>query len=81
MADINRKVAHKQDIVIGVFMGFVKGMIFGFYAFAFFVGSKLIENGRRNERTNDLYDSGVILTVIFSILTGFMTLLSLTPNI
>jgi ABC-type multidrug transport system fused ATPase/permease subunit len=42
LAEENRDVSQKEDMYISAFLGLVRGMVFGFYAFAFYVGSRLI---------------------------------------
>lgn len=55
--------------------------MFNFYVYAFWVGSKLIEDQRINPATGEVYNAGSILTTLMGIMMGMMLLMSLTPNI
>lgn len=59
----------------------MKASIFFFYAYAFFIGSILIENGTINSRSGEPYSGGDILAVIIALITGFMTLIAALPSI
>lgn len=76
-----RRVAQRTGIWTSLMLGVFRLMIFGFYTFAFYVGSRLIQHQRYNPRSHSVYDAGLILTVVFAMLMGFVMLASLSPSI
>lgn len=56
-------------------------LMFGFYVYAFWIGSILIHDKRINPRTDKVYDVQAILTILMGIMMGMMVLMSMGPNI
>ena len=60
----------------------MKFAIFGFYAYAFFIGSVFIENFKKNWNNNEEpYDVRAVLSALIALITGFIGLISALPNI
>ena len=60
----------------------MKFAIFGFYAYAFFIGSVFIENFKENyNNNNEPYDVRAVLSALIALITGFIGLISALPNI
>jgi ABC-type multidrug transport system fused ATPase/permease subunit len=67
MADQTRQVAKKQTNLVAVFFSMIRGLMYTYYVFAFFVGSIFIYNGRLNERTGVPYNSGDVLSCVVAL--------------
>jgi hypothetical protein len=61
--------------------GIMMFMMFGFYAYTYWIGSTMIHERRINVNTGKAYDAGSMLTILMGMMMGMMTLMSLTPNI
>ena len=55
--------------------------IFGFYAYSFYIGSVLVENGTINSKTGEPYNQSDVLKVLIALITGFVGLIAALPNI
>lgn len=82
LADETKKVSHHQEIWLSVIVGFFKALIFGYYVYSFYIATIYIEKGYKNP-CNDYkkYDTGQLLSVFVSFMTGMMQIFGLTPNI
>jgi hypothetical protein len=56
-------------------------VMFGYYAYAFFVGSFLITKQVNNSNSGEVYTSGDILSCFFGVVFGVFSLGMATPNI
>jgi hypothetical protein len=65
---------------MALMVGLMKSSVFLFYTYAFLVGSFLIQNQVINNKSEQAYTGSDILTVIVSLITGFMTLISALPS-
>jgi ABC-type multidrug transport system fused ATPase/permease subunit len=81
MAAHVKDIAQAQGIWTSAFLGILRLMIYGFYTFAFYVGSRLVQHQRYDARAKQDYNAGLILSVLFSLFMGFIMLASLTPAI
>ena len=61
--------------------GIVKFAIFGFYTYAFFIGSIFIQNQHINHKTGEPYNQYDVLSTLIALITGFIGLISALPNI
>jgi len=57
-------------------------IIFGYYVYSFYIATIYIEQGKTNPSNNGkVYDTGYLLSVLVSFMTGMMMIFGLTPNI
>lgn len=54
--------------------------IFGYYAYAFYVGSILVEKQVINSNTGEIYNSGDIMSCFFGVVFGIFSLGMASPN-
>ena len=57
----------------------IRFVIFGFYAYSFWIGTKILERGKGQQ--NSTYTSGHILITLFALFSGLATLLAMLPNL
>ena len=77
-----KKVAHNQEFWNSFVAGFFKMTIFAYYVYSFYLASIYIEKGYTNPSLNyKKYDTGQLLSVLVSFMTGMMMVFGLTPNI
>jgi hypothetical protein len=56
-------------------------MIFGYYCYSFYIATIYIEKGKENPCNGyKKYDTGQLLAVLVSFMTGVMMLFGITPN-
>ena len=65
-----------MSIGLGLFLG----LIFSFYGYAFWIGGIMIKNERINPATDEVYTAIDLLKVMFGIMLGMITIVSLGPN-
>ena len=59
-----------------------KFSIFAYYVYSFYIASIYIAKGYTNpSKGNKVYDTGMLLSVLVSFMTGLMMVFGLTPNI
>lgn len=76
-----REVGLKTVVKTAFVLGFFFFCMFGYYAYAFYVGTLLIENGKYNDNSHAEYTSGDILSCFFGVVFGVFALGMATPNI
>jgi ATP-binding cassette subfamily B (MDR/TAP) protein 1 len=74
-------ISQKAELMISIFSAFFGLMIFGFYTYAFALATIFYEKGVVSSITGEVYTSGALLTVLVSMLTGFLNFLAVIPNI
>jgi ABC-type multidrug transport system fused ATPase/permease subunit len=79
-ANVVRNSTYKHEVLSSSFMGLIRFMIFSFYVYAFWIGTVFIKNEIKNFDGKP-YTTGTILTVLMALITGIITVMSLTPNI
>lgn len=63
-------------------MGVFKFVIFGYYVYSFYIATIYIEKGFTNPSNHyEKYDTGQLLSVLISFMTGMMQIFGLTPNV
>jgi ATP-binding cassette, subfamily B (MDR/TAP), member 1 len=63
-------------------VGLFKFFIFGYYVYSFYLATIYIEKGYTNPSNDYIkYDTGKLLSVLVSFMTGMMMIFGLTPNI
>jgi len=81
LAEQTCDVAVKQQFWSAFTFGFFRMFIFGYYCYSFFLATIFIEKGRLNPCNNyEPYNTGQLLAVLISFMTGMMMLFGLTPN-
>ena len=62
-------------------IGMFKGLLFGYYVYAFYIGTIYIEKGKPNPcNGGQIYNTGEILSVFIALMTGLMMVFGLGPN-
>lgn len=63
-------------------VGIFKLFIFGYYVYSFYLGTIYIDKQMQNPCDHyNVYDTGKLLSVLVSFMTGMMMIFGLTPNI
>ena len=80
-ADV-RDVTHSQEFWLALTIGIFKFVIFLYYVYAIYIASIYLEKGYGNPNYGyKKYDTGVLLTIFISFMTGMLMIFGLTPNI
>jgi ABC-type multidrug transport system fused ATPase/permease subunit len=77
-----RQVSHDQEFWLSMTIGIFKTVIFLYYVYSIYIASVYLEKGYGNPCNNyKPYDTGTLLIVFISFMTGMMMIFGLTPNI
>eukprot|EP00347_Sterkiella_histriomuscorum_P022139 403331544 len=76
-----RKAGIKSNITGAVFISFLMLIIFGYYGYAFYTGSWLVEKQVWNPKYQEPYNAGDIMSCLFGVVFGIKSLGMATPNI
>jgi len=81
LADEVRSISHRSEYWLAAMVGMFRFVIFGFYAYAFWIATVYIENKRVNPNTGKLYTTGELLNILVALMSGVSLLFGLNPNI
>jgi ABC-type multidrug transport system fused ATPase/permease subunit len=77
-----RDITHKQEFWLAITIGIFKFFIFLYYVYAFYIASIYLEKGYGNPNYSyKKYETGTLLTIFISFMTGMLMIFGLTPNI
>ena len=76
-----KQSAVKNGFLGGLTMGFLFMMVFVIYGLAFLIGSRLIIHEWKNDNSGKIYEVGDVLTIFFSVITGFFGITAIAPQI
>lgn len=68
-------------VLTGAMLSVMKFSVFMYYTYSFYIGSIFIENKIINTKSNALYTSEDVLSVLIAFITGFVTLVGALPNV
>ncbi len=82
LAAVVRDVTHDQEFWLALTIGVFKFVIFLYYVYSIYIASIYLEKGYGNP-CNDYktYETGTLLTIFISFMTGMLMIFGLTPNI
>ena len=76
------QVAQKSHIAISAIVALFKMAIFGYYAYSFYIATFYIQHQKENPSNNyEVYNTGQLLAVLVSFITGMVMVLGLAPNL
>lgn len=77
-----RDVTHSQEFWLSLTIGIFKFVIFLYYVYAIYIASIYLEKGYGNPNYGyKKYETGTLLTIFISFMTGMLMIFGLTPNI
>eukprot|EP00347_Sterkiella_histriomuscorum_P015933 403355132 len=76
-----RKAGIKSHVMGAISISFLMFVIFGYYGYAFYTGSWLVEKQVWNPKYDQPYNAGDIMSCFFGVVFGIMSLGMATPNI
>lgn len=75
-------VTHRAEVWLSTVVALFKFSIFGYYVYSFYIATIYISKGYKNPSVHyKTYDTGMLLSVLVSFMTGLMMIFGLTPNI
>jgi ATP-binding cassette, subfamily B (MDR/TAP), member 1 len=82
LAEAVRDISHDQEFWLALTIGVFKFVIFLYYVYSIYIASIYLEKGYGNPSDHyKRYETGTLLTVFISFMTGMLMIFGLTPNI
>ena len=82
LAEAVRDISQDQEFWLALTIGVFKFVIFLYYVYSIYIASIYLEKGYGNPSDHyKRYDTGTLLTVFISFMTGMLMIFGLTPNI
>jgi len=81
LANEVREISHRSEYWLAAMIGIFRFVIFGFYAYSFWIATVYIEKKKVNPNTGELYTTGDLLCILVALMSGISLLFGLNPNI